>query len=271
MSHARKLLCFFLLMFLSSEILADNLTIKELLVSKSQWEETCIKIKDGFEGMAHKYGVFKDFKHPVNDHLLVSDLELAGLLIPIPKGSYESPLISVDGDSIFMKLIGLNDIVVVARIEDLQLFEDVWAKVDRESGKLIVSEEGAEYTSAIYGGPVSSEQLAIDSFLYTPSDLVCNSATKIQDIRTILALEGKPLRSVFSLSPMVVLLENKVLKSLVEFGETPGRLTLGIRSISEDKLRAVTYYFKKDQAELMYDIAAVFLKGNTDMLEASFD
>ena len=224
MDFIKKLASCFLFVMLPNELLANgDLAIEDLSLPSGQWERKCNQIKLKFGGLDHKNGVFTEFKRPVNDSLSVSFLEINELEIPLPKGSYEQPSISMDGNSFSMKLVELNGLVLILRTEDIQFVEDVWAKIDRESGEQISSSDGLKYTSAIYGGPASSIQMEIDAFTYTPNDLVCREATRLKDMRIILALGSKAFKPSIDALPMVALLENKGLKSLVEFEETSNR------------------------------------------------
>ena len=263
MDFIKNLASCFLLVMLSNEVLANSdLTVEDLSLPPDQWERKCKQVKLKFGGLDHKSGVFTEFKHPVNESLSVSFLKINELEIPLLKGSYEQPSISIDGNSVSMRLVELNGLVLIFRTEDLQFIEDVWAKVDRESGEQISSGGGVKYTSAIYGGPASSIQMEIDAFTYASKDLACRQATRLKDVRIILALESKAFKPSIDALPMIALLENKGLKLMVEFEETSSRFHLGITSLLGSKLHTVSYYFKKDQAEVMYDIAALLFKMN---------
>lgn len=245
----------------SKSLSSDYLSLDDVQLPSEKWLELCQNSKHRFSKQDHKKGVFIPFTHPLNAGLEVSYIQTEKLKFPFLKGMYDLSNISIlDSDSSF-KVVSDTGLVMIVKVNDSELHNDYWAKVDRVSGEKIPSPGGLTYTQKIYGGPVSSLELEINSFLYSPSNLSCTEESKLQDIKVILALEGKLFSPVSGGAfPSVSLVEVQGVSSLVEFEELENRYHLGISSEFNNKNYNVDYYFTKNQLDLMYDVAASFAK-----------
>jgi len=235
-----------------------------LLLPLDQWVLECSKYKSTLSDIKHKYTGFTKFTRPINKSLEVSFININELEIPLPKAVYEIPSFDVSDNSVHTIFKGPNGMSLSYQSEDLVLLEDFWSKRNRKSGTETPTVKGIEYTKAMYGGPVGATQITIDSLIYTPDDLVCDEANRTQDMRIALALGYKG--SWFEgFLPMISYLENSSSRSLIEFLETPeGTYRLNIQLLLNEKLHRVWYFFNKDQKEMMFDIAALYIEMNED-------
>lgn len=239
------------------------LDIKDITVSANNWIKKCKSIKSKYMKMALKKGVYTPFNVDELKNFEGTNINVDGLIFPLPKSNYKISEIKVDEDFFLVRVKVGKEFSFVLRREGVDKMSDLWARYDSVTDKSLTTREGERYTTQMYGEDVSIIKLFVDSFEKKPSDIMCEVDKKYQDIRIIKALELKIFAGVDNGYPRVSYFNNSIGEGFLEFEQRKELLLLGITVITSKHEYSISYYDKTSNNVFIWNLAnAFYVKNN---------